>query len=200
MNDIERPSCIVIAGPNGAGKSTAAPVLFENYVGLPTYVNADTIARGLSAFDPEDVASEAGRVMLDWLRKLAASGKDFAFESTLSGRSYISLLRQFKVQYHYLVTIFYLWLPTVEQSRQRVEQRVRMGGHDIPLDALNRRHSRGLRNFLRDYSGVADRWVFFDSSRNEGLHPVAFKLQSDTIEIVDDIIWKQAHEQFDDQQ
>jgi predicted ABC-type ATPase len=77
------PDVIVIAGPNGAGKSTLAPALLRDTLGILEFVNADTIAEGLSAFAPEDASFDAGRVMLGRLHELAEAGKDFAFETTL---------------------------------------------------------------------------------------------------------------------
>jgi len=64
------PHIIVLAGPNGAGKSTLAPELVRDALGVMDYVNADTIARGLSAYAPETAALEAGRVMLKRLDDL----------------------------------------------------------------------------------------------------------------------------------
>ena len=93
MSEIS-PQIIIIAGPNGAGKSTLAPLLLRDKLKLTEYVNADTIALGLSAFAPEKAAIEAGRVMLKRLHDLAAQRKSFAFETTLATRSYAKWLKR----------------------------------------------------------------------------------------------------------
>ncbi len=84
--DDERPQIIVIAGPNGAGKSTLAPSLLRDELGVTEYVNADTIAAGLSAFNPAGATFEAGRIMLRRIHSLAEGRHSFAFETTLATR------------------------------------------------------------------------------------------------------------------
>src|SRR5215212_10654139 len=103
------PLVIAIAGPNGAGKSTLAPFLLRNHFGLTEYVNADTIALGLSAFRPEGAAFEAARVMLIRIRALADAGSHFAFETTLATRSYAKLVRDLKRR-GYKFHVVFLWL------------------------------------------------------------------------------------------
>src|SRR5690606_36586669 len=122
------PEIVIIAGPNGAGKSTLAPALLRDTLGILEYVNADTIAEGLSAFAPEDASFNAGRVMLDRLRELSDSGKDFSFETTLATRFYAVWLRDLQ-QKGYRVNLIFLWLSKVETAIERVNARVRMGGH-----------------------------------------------------------------------
>lgn len=82
------PNLVIIAGSNGSGKSTAAPVLLQNAVHINNFVNADVIAQGLCAFQPEKVAIQAGRVMLDRIHQLADEGATFAFETTLASRTF----------------------------------------------------------------------------------------------------------------
>ena len=122
---------VVVAGPNGSGKSTTAPALVRDLLGVSTFVNADVIAQGLSGFDPNQVAVEAGRIMLRHLRELADQGLDFAFETTLASRTYAPWLRTLKER-HYRVSLFYLWLPGPEHAIARVQNRVLHGGHDVP--------------------------------------------------------------------
>ncbi|WP_186767425.1 hypothetical protein [Blastopirellula retiformator] len=88
MNDVQKPSVVVIAGPNGAGNSTLAPFLLRDHLGVLEFVNADVIAHGLSAYAPEAAAFEAGRIMLTRLRELAQLRKSFALETKLATRSY----------------------------------------------------------------------------------------------------------------
>src|SRR5688572_25020275 len=157
------PQLVIIAGPNGAGKSTLAPVLLRDTFGLLEFVNADTISAGLSAFNAEAVALDAGRVMLNRLRELAVRKQSFAFESTLATRSYvpwISRLAQQGYEFHLL----FLWLNTVEVAIQRVVERVHGGGHSVSEDIIRRRYRRGLENLSQLYLPIADTWVVYDNS------------------------------------
>lgn len=158
------PDLVVIAGPNGAGKSTAAPLLIGERLGIAEFVNADVIAAGLSAFAPERVAIEAGRLMLRRLDELAKSGADFAFETTLASRSFAPWIAKLRRESRYRFHLIYLWLPSAEVSVRRVAERVRLGGHSVPADIVRRRYERGLANFLTLYSPIADWWGMYDNS------------------------------------
>ena len=162
------PQVIIIAGPNGAGKSTLAPSLLRDAFGPMPFVNADTIALGLSAFRPEVVAFEAGRVMLKRLRDLARQKESFAFESTLASRSYVSWLTSLRQQ-DYEVHLIFLSLRSPDLATQRVKERVRAGGHDVPEQIIRRRFIRGARNFIRLYHMLADTWLVYDNSGQQ--HP-----------------------------
>src|SRR5262245_53051184 len=149
------PDVIVIAGPNGAGKSTLAPALLRDTFGILEYVNADTIAEGLSAFAPEDASFDAGRVMLDRLHELASESRDFAFETTLASRFYSGWLRELQIE-GYRVSLIFLWLPVVDLAIERVQARVRLGGHSIPEETIRRRFDRGIKNLFEMYLPVAN--------------------------------------------
>lgn len=157
------PTLIVLGGPNGAGKSTAAPTLLRDYLGVLEFVNADTIAQGLSGFSPERAAVGAGRIVLRRVQDLVERGGDFALESTLSGRSLAGQLRAAQAR-GYRVHVIYLWIPSVEASVQRVGERVRMGGHAVPLVDLQRRFRRSAHNFVELYRPLANRWEVFENS------------------------------------
>jgi predicted ABC-type ATPase len=152
------PHVIVIAGPNGAGKSTAAPALLHGLLGIEHFVNADVIARGLSAFDPESVAIQAGRIMLERLRGLASHNEDFAFETTLASRSFAPWIAGLRREQGYRCLVFYLWVPAPEVSVARVDQRVSEGGHFVPPGVVARRYLGGIRNFFELYRPIADEW------------------------------------------
>lgn len=160
------PDVVVIAGPNGAGKSTLAPALLRDTFGILEYVNADTIAEGLSAFAPEDASFNAGRVMLGRLHELASDGKDFAFETTLASRSYAGWLKELKSD-GYRVSVVFLWLRNVELAIERVNERVRLGGHSIPEETIRRRFDRGIKNFFELYLPVADAWRVFNAASED---------------------------------
>jgi predicted ABC-type ATPase/uncharacterized protein YuzE len=154
---------ILICGPNGAGKSTAAPAILQSAFGIEEFINADTIAQGISAFKPENAAIKAGRIMLNRLRELADENLSFAFETTLSSRSFASWLKKLK-QKGYRVSILFLWLESQELAIKRVAERVLHGGHNIDKDVIIRRYRAGLKNFFRVYCPLADHWKFYDNS------------------------------------
>jgi predicted ABC-type ATPase len=157
------PKVVVLAGPNGAGKSTAAARLLLGPLQVDEFVNADTIASGLSAFAQERVALEAGRIMLRRLDELAATRASFAFETTTASRSYAFRLRNLR-QVGYQVHLVFLWLPSEDAAVARVEDRVRSGGHDIPEPIIRRRYLACLSNFFRLYLPLADIWQLVDNS------------------------------------
>src|SRR5436305_9828452 len=144
------PLVIAVAGPNGAGKTTLAPFLLRDHFGLLEYVNADTIALGLSAFQPEGAAFEAARVMLKRLHDLADARSDFAFETTLATRSYATWINKLKRK-GYSFHLIFLWLRSHELALERVKKRVLSGGHDVPEAVVRRRYARGVRNFFESY-------------------------------------------------
>jgi predicted ABC-type ATPase len=136
------------------------------------FVNADTIAQGLSAFRPEDVALDAGRIMLRRIDELEDQRKGFAFETTLASRALARRFTRLKAG-GYTVHIVFLWLPTAELAIARVAGRVRAGGHDVPSDTVRRRFARGLRNFLTVCRPIADTWRFYDGSSIRGPRLIA---------------------------
>src|SRR5947209_7014707 len=87
---------VIIAGPNGAGKTTFAREFLPFEAGCPLFINADLIAAGLSPFDPNAVAFRAGRLMLEEIDRNAAAGTSFAFETTLSGHTYLRRIRSWR--------------------------------------------------------------------------------------------------------
>jgi len=172
-----RPSVVILAGPNGAGKSTVAPALLRGALAVNEFVNADVIASGLSAFDPDSAAIAAGRVMLARIRELASQRVNFAFETTLASRSFAPWLRKL-VTSGYTAHLVFLWLPSADFAFDRVAERVRTGGHNVPSETVRRRYAAGLRNFFQLYQPLVSGWVMYDSSGPvprpvaEGLHPV----------------------------
>ena len=159
----DAPHVVILAGSNGAGKTTAARTVLADKLGVMTFVNADAIASGLSAFDPESVAFEAGRIMLDRLHVLADERADFAFETTLSGRAYAAWLRTLQAS-GYRISLFYIWLTDIELAVRRVAIRVAQGGHSIPEDTIRQRYQRSIRNFHELYGPIADEWMVYDNS------------------------------------
>lgn len=157
------PHCLVLGGPNGAGKSTLAPVLLSRAVGVRHFVNADVIARGLSGFAPEAVALEAGKTMLRRLDELVARRESFAFESTLSARSFAPWLQKIRASgYH--VAIVFVWIANADLAVARVHERVRLGGHGLPEADIRRRYARCTMNFTSLYIPCADGWEVYDNT------------------------------------
>ena len=156
----------IIAGCNGAGKTTASLTLLPQILQCEEFVNADEIARGLSPFHPEKVSMEAGRLMLERISSLMQRRETFALETTLSTRSYLSLImRAHKAGYQ--VELLYFWLSSPEVAIRRVKQRVAEGGHNIPEDVIRRRYDAGIRNLINIYSGEVDRWFIIDNNTGQ---------------------------------
>lgn len=156
------PKVYILAGPNGSGKSTFARLFLPDYADCKEFVNADLIAAGLSPFNPEGLAIQAGRLMLKRIETLAAAGVDFGFETTLAGRSYTALLRSLRER-GYRIHLFFLWLPSVETALARVEERVQSGGHSIPEEVVRRRFSRGLANLFHLYDPFLNDWMILEN-------------------------------------
>lgn len=156
------PNLYIIAGCNGAGKTTASYTVLPEILECKEFVNADSIAAGLSPFNPESVALEAGRLMLQRISSLLEEKVDFAFETTLSTRSYASFIRKAKAT-GYKVTLLYFWLNSPEFAMSRVAERVERGGHNIPDDIISRRYYRGIFNLLRLYIPICDIWTVLNN-------------------------------------
>ena len=182
------PNLFVIAGPNGAGKSTAAPLLIGERLGIREFVNADGIAAGLSAFAPERVALEAGRIMLRRLDSLASAGADFAFETTLATRSFAPWIARLRAERGYRFHLAFLWLPSAEMAVMRVAGRVRHGGHAVPERDIKRRYDRGLRNFFDLYRPIADSWEMHDNSSLPHVR-IATSTPDGEIEVANPALW-----------
>lgn len=181
------PSIVILAGPNGAGKSTVAPTLLQGTLAVTEFVDADIIARGLSAFNVESVAMAAGRVMLTRLRELARQKATFAFETTLASRSFAPWLADLK-NAGYTVNLIFLWLPSADFAVQRVMDRVHRGGHAVPSETVRRRYRNGVCNFFELYGPLASTWRLYD---NSGAEPklVAQRLDNSVLKVYDESTW-----------
>lgn len=181
------PNVIVLAGPNGAGKSTAAPYLLQERLGIRHFVNADTIARGLSQFDPESAAISAGRVMIERMRELAKNREHFAFETTLASRSFAPWIAGLGEQ-GYEFYLRYLWVPSPDFSVARVAGRVRQGGHHVPDEIVARRYLGGIRNLFKLYMPLADHWVVYDNTLGDRKEVAEGRLMNVT-KLYDKDVW-----------
>lgn len=181
------PNLYIIAGCNGAGKTTASYTILPEILHCKEFVNADSIAAGLSPFNPENVAFEAGRIMLHRISQLLDEKTDFAFETTLATKSYVSLVKKAQ-NAGYEVTLLFFWLNSPEMAIERVAKRVSLGGHNIPIDVVERRYYRGIYNLLKLYMPICNNWMIVN---NMDVYPDIIaegKLGVDTI-ILNTDIW-----------
>jgi len=159
------PTVYVIAGPNGAGKTTFASEFLPDFVDCREFLNADLIAAGLSPFAPESQNVRAGRLLLERIKELGEAKQDFGFETTLSGRSYVRLLKDMQQQ-SYRVVLFFLWLPSADMAVSRVANRVRQGGHNVPEVDIRRRYVSGQRNLFQLYRPLVNAWWLYDAGQS----------------------------------
>ncbi|WP_204141256.1 zeta toxin family protein [Halomicronema sp. CCY15110] len=188
MSSPSAPTCWIIAGPNGAGKTTFALSYLPTAANCRNFVNADLIAAGLSPLAPETELLAASRIFLREIENRIQARQDFAFETTLAGRSYLKLIRRLRSE-GWRVELIYLALPSVEMSRLRVAERVAHGGHNIPLADIERRFPRSLRNLLNEFSYAVDRTQCF-MNNGDTPQPV-FIQQGETREILDPELFQQ---------
>jgi predicted ABC-type ATPase len=177
----------IIAGPNGSGKTTFANKFLPSYAKCSNFVNADLIAQGLSPFSPRAAAIKAGRLVLEQIRRLADKKVDFAFETTLSGKFYVSFLKELKKK-SYSINIFFLWIPNAELAISRIKDRVASGGHDVPSADVKRRFHRGIYNFLNYYKPLADTWLFFNNA--DAVPKLIAREKDGEIEVLDKILFE----------
>ena len=156
------PTIYLIAGCNGAGKTTFARQFLLKEVGCVNFLNADYLALGLSPLSPEVAAMKAGRLLLAEFKLLVARTETFALESTLSGLTYLRLLRNAK-RLGFRIYVHYLWLSSPAIAIARVRERVKKGGHNVPVPDIRRRFGRGRQHFVHDYAPLADRWALWDN-------------------------------------
>ena len=179
----------IIAGPNGSGKTTFAKLFLPDYVNCPNFVNADLIAQGLAPFEPHAAAIKAGKLVLQQIHEYAKRGVDFAFETTLSGKSYVNLLTDLKEK-GYALHLFFLWLPSAELAIARIKERVQEGGHYVPAEDVRRRFTRGVNNFFTLYELLFDSWMLFDNSKAK---PVLIaKRRGGHKEVINDVLFAAA--------
>jgi predicted ABC-type ATPase len=174
------PNLYIIAGCNGAGKTTASYTILPEMLNCKEFVNADSIAAGLSPFNPNKVAIEAGRIMLNRIDALLDDRVDFAIETTLATKSYVSLV--------------YFWLSSSQEAKQRVATRVNKGGHDIPDDVIERRYFKGIYNLIHLYTNICDYWAVFNNEAGNPEIVVSGEFNNSPI-IFNADIWKKIKKQ-----
>jgi predicted ABC-type ATPase len=174
-----KPTIYLIAGCNGAGKTTFAKEFLPHEVKCLRFYNADELARGLSPLDPSAAAIKAGRLLLSEIRKSIRRKETFALESTLSGKTYARLFEKAKANgYH--IYLHYLWLPSAALAIARVRERVKKGGHNVPVADVRRRFGRSLRHLV-SYASMANRWALW----NNASEPPTLIAESATCSIIE---------------
>ncbi len=148
----------IIAGPNGSGKTTFAKEFLPKYAECTNFINADLIAQGVSPFSPERAALRAGKIVLQQIKEYAGNSADFGFETTLSGKTYLNVIKELKSK-GYKVHLFFLWIPDYSLAIERIKGRVAEGGHFVPDEDVIRRFSRSNLNFINSYRTMADTWL-----------------------------------------
>jgi predicted ABC-type ATPase len=176
----------IIAGCNGAGKTTASYTILPEILNCKEFVNADEIAKGLSPFQPEKVAFESGRIMLERIDVLLNSDESFAFETTLSTKTYKQ--RLLKAKYlGFTIKLLFFWLPSIEMAINRVAIRVSEGGHNIPNDIIARRYKRGIENLFKIYLPLCDSFLILDNEEEPLV--IAKGTINQKIEIMNEVKW-----------
>jgi predicted ABC-type ATPase len=191
------PIVIVLGGPNGSGKSTAAVRLLRDELQVMEFVNADQIAQGLSAFRPEVHAIEAGRVMLEQLKRLIEAKENFAFETTLASRTFAPMIREMKEAFGYSFRLIYLCLENVELNLQRIAARVDLGGHSVPEETVRRRYERSIQNLFDLYLPLADRWEIYDNTQTDHLRLIVSGAAGLEPQIFETELWKALEQHYD---
>ncbi|SEJ81638.1 Predicted ABC-type ATPase [Dyadobacter sp. SG02] len=184
----------IIAGCNGAGKTTASYTILPEILNCKEFVNADIIAAEISPSEPEKAAFEAGRIMLTKIKELMQLREDFAFETTLSTKSYASLIREAR-DLGYTTTLLYFWLYTPYVALERVKYRVRMGGHSIPEETIIRRYEGGLANFFRMYQPICDSWMIINNM-NPTPMVIAEGSFDNELDVFDEFLWTKIKSQW----
>lgn len=173
----------IIAGCNGAGKTTASYTILPEIIDCKEFVNADEIAKGLSPFQPEKVAFEAGRIMIKRINDLLEEKESFAFETTLASKSYRNKILKAKKK-DYTITLLFFWLNNINLAKERVKTRVKEGGHNIPNEVIERRYLKGIKNLFDSYLDLVDGALIFDNSY--GKHElIAQKFENEEILVFD---------------
>jgi predicted ABC-type ATPase len=185
----------IIAGCNGAGKTTASFTILPEILDCKEFVNADEIAKGLSPFRPENVAFESGRIMLNRINELLSENENFAFETTLSTKSYKNKIIEAK-QKDYKVILLFFWLQNIELAKERVKTRVQEGGHNIEPEIIERRYLRGIKNLFEIYLPIVDGAFIFDNSKTKPLL-IADKQHDSSLNIIDIDTFNLLKKQYD---
>lgn len=163
---MSQPVCTIIAGPNGAGKSTFALQGPFRRTSCRNFVNADSIAAGLSPLAPERELIAASKLFLHEIHRYSSKRESFAFETTLAGKTHANFISKL-VQEGWLVEMTYLWISSANLSLSRVQERVAHGGHNIPTESIFRRYPNSIHNLLHIYSDLCTSTFCLDNTNSK---------------------------------
>jgi len=189
------PQLYIISGCNGAGKTTASYTILPEILECKEFVNADEIAHGLSPFQPEKVAIEAGRIMIKRIDELLREMTNFAIETTLASRTYKNTILTARKK-GYNITLIYFWLNNVELAKERVKNRVKEGGHNIDSQVIDRRYYAGIKNLFDIYLPIVDIALIYDNSNIQHVF-IAKKELENNIQIDNNQLFNQIIEKYD---
>lgn len=178
----------ILSGCNGAGKTTVAFTILPEILQCKEFVNADEIARGLSPFQPDKVTFQAGKIMIKRMKSLIEQGSDFAIETTLSAVTYKNTIALAQ-ENGYFVTIIFFWLNSIELAKERVQHRVKNGGHNVPEHVIERRYHKGLFNFFNFFVPICNNVMLFDNSE-ESPKLIMTKSKDKPEEVLNDEIYQ----------
>ncbi|MGO8677383.1 MAG: zeta toxin family protein [Limisphaerales bacterium] len=187
------PNCYIIAGSNGSGKTTFATEFLPLYANCRSFINPDLLARAYSPFDPDAGMLRAGRAVLEGIGEFTNARRDFAFETTLSGRTYLPLLRRVK-RAGFRLHMFYLWIPSPDLALLRIRYRVQGGGHNVPDADVRRRFGRTLGNLFKLYRPLLDTLHFVDNSSE--VPRLVFKDEAGQTTIYDALLFEELRRQY----
>jgi predicted ABC-type ATPase len=156
------PELTIVAGANGAGKSTLTKLFNKN---IPI-IDPDAIAREIAPEQPESAALAAGRKAIELARSYIRLDCSFIVETTLSGNTYLNLMREVKAL-GWIVRLTYIGINQPTTNIQRVRSRVNLGGHDVPREDILRRYDRSLDN-LSKAANIVDTLILYDNSTSAG--------------------------------
>src|SRR3972149_11402644 len=160
------PNIYIIAGCNGAGKTTASYTILPEILHCNEFVNADSIASGLSPFNSESQSFAGGRLMIKRIKQLMSEKFDFAIETTLAAKSYKQLILSAKSK-GYKITLVFFWISSAKLAIERIKLRVKKGGHGVPEGIVIRRYRRGIENLIKIFIPICDYWMIVDNSMNK---------------------------------
>ena len=162
------PTLYIIAGPNGAGKTTASMNILPEILDCKIFVNADEIAKGLNPLNPESMAIDAGRIMLERINFLLNKRETFALETTLATRSYLKFIEKAR-EIGFRIVLLFFWIESPAFAKERVSNRVKEGGHNIPEEVIERRYWLGLKNLFDIFMPIVDSWSLYDNNNKTEL-------------------------------
>lgn len=192
---MKEKNLFIIAGCNGAGKTTASFTILPEILDCKEFVNADEIAKGISPFQPEKVAFEAGRIMLNRINELLKGKENFAFETTLATKSYKEKITTAH-ENGFTTSLLFFWLKNIDLAKERVKTRVLEGGHNIEPAIIERRYQNGIINLFDIYIPLVNETFIFDNSEGKQ-EPIVNYLKGNETQLFNNIKLDEIKKQYE---